>query len=121
MQHIVVNDEQAKIISESPESIEIRDRSGKHLGYVAHGFTDEDIAIAKQRLASDHPATRRGKCVITSSCSSRNDSESRIQRKNRLKREQIPTSAVWLVVFERLAVDSLSSRAFPASREAYRR
>ncbi len=55
MQHIVVNDEQAKIISESPESIEIRDRSGKHLGYVAHGFSDEDIAIAKQRLASDEP------------------------------------------------------------------
>ncbi len=42
--HIVVNDEQAKIISESPDSIEIHDRSGKHLGYVAHGFSDEDIA-----------------------------------------------------------------------------
>jgi len=88
MQHIVVNDEQAKIISESPESIEIRawfkkgsgtvlrstlravpatvpdpflnhaeirDRSGKYLGYVAHGFNDEDISIAKQRLASDEP------------------------------------------------------------------
>ena len=26
---------------------------GQHLGYVAHGFTDEDIAIAKQRRASD--------------------------------------------------------------------
>ncbi len=55
MPHIVVNDEQARIISESAESIEIRDLSGKHLGYVAHGFTDEDIAIAKQRLASDEP------------------------------------------------------------------
>ena len=55
MQHIVVDDEQAKIISESAEGIEIRDRSGKHLGYVAHGFTNEDIAIAKQRLASDEP------------------------------------------------------------------
>ena len=55
MPHIVVNDEQAKIISESAVSIEIRDRSGKHLGYVAHGFTDEDVAIAKQRMASDEP------------------------------------------------------------------
>ena len=34
MSHIVVDDEQARIISESAESIEIRDRSGKHLGYV---------------------------------------------------------------------------------------
>ena len=55
MPHIVVDDEQARIISESAESIEIRDRSGKHLGYVAHGFTDEDIAIAKERMASDEP------------------------------------------------------------------
>ena len=55
MRHIVVDDEQAKVISESTESVEIRDRSGKHLGYVAHGFTDEDIAIAGQRMTSDEP------------------------------------------------------------------
>ena len=60
MQHIVVNDQQAKLISGATESVEIRDARGGHLGYVAHGFTDEDIAIAKQRLASDEPryATR---------------------------------------------------------------
>ncbi len=55
MPHIVVDDKQAKIILESAGSIEIRDRSGKHLGYVAHGFTDQDIAIAKLRMASDEP------------------------------------------------------------------
>ena len=55
MTHIVVDDEQARIISGSGESIEIRDRNGKHLGYVAHGFTDEDIALAKERMASDEP------------------------------------------------------------------
>ena len=55
MQHIVVDDIQARIISESAGSIEIRDRSGKHLGYVAHGFTDEDIVIAKRRMASAEP------------------------------------------------------------------
>ena len=55
MQHLVVNDEQARIISQSSEGIEIRDRNGKHLGYVAHGFSDEDIAIAKERMASDEP------------------------------------------------------------------
>ena len=55
MPYIVVNDEQARIILGSAENIEIRDRSGKHLGYVAHGFTDEDIAIARERMASDEP------------------------------------------------------------------
>ena len=54
MPHITVDDEQARIISESAES-EIGDRSGKHLGYVVHGFTDDDIAIAKARMASDEP------------------------------------------------------------------
>ena len=55
MPHIVVNQEQAKMISESPECIEIRDQSGKHLGYVTPGFSEEDIAIAKQRMVSDQP------------------------------------------------------------------
>ena len=55
MPHIVVDDQQAKIISESAGSIEIRDRSGRQLGYVAHGFTEEDVAVAKQRMASDEP------------------------------------------------------------------
>jgi len=55
MQHIVVNDEQARIIGESSDQIEIRDGNGRLLGYVAHGVTDEDIAIAKQRLDSDEP------------------------------------------------------------------
>jgi hypothetical protein len=47
MQHIIVDDQQAKIISEATELVEIRDPRGRHLGYVAHGFTDEDLAIAK--------------------------------------------------------------------------
>jgi len=55
MLHIVVDDQQAKLISEATESVEIRDPRGKHLGYVAHGFTDEDIAIARQRIASGEP------------------------------------------------------------------
>ena len=55
MQHLIVSDEQARIISQSSEGIEIRDRNGKYLGYVAHGFSDEDITIAKDRMASDEP------------------------------------------------------------------
>lgn len=55
MTHIIVDDEQAKVIRESAASIEIRDRTGRHLGYVAHGFSDEDIEIARQRRQSDEP------------------------------------------------------------------
>lgn len=55
MPHIVVDDEQAKLIAATEDSIEIRDKRGHHLGYVAHGFTDEDFAIAKRRMMSDEP------------------------------------------------------------------
>lgn len=55
MPHIVVDDHQAEIISEGIESVEIRDQHGKHLGYVSHGFADEDVAIANERLASAEP------------------------------------------------------------------
>jgi hypothetical protein len=53
MDHIVVDDFQAEIICRTPQNIEIRDRQGRCLGYVAHGFTDEDINIAKQRMESN--------------------------------------------------------------------
>lgn len=55
MQHIVVSDQQAKLIAEATEGVEIREQRGGHLGYVAHGFTEEDISIAKRRMASDEP------------------------------------------------------------------
>jgi hypothetical protein len=55
MSHIVLNDEQAKIVSEATGCVEIRDDRGRHLGYVFHGFTDDDIAVAKRRLASSEP------------------------------------------------------------------
>ena len=55
MHHIVVDDQQATLISEATESVEIRDQEGRRVGYVAHGFTDEDVTLAKDRLASDEP------------------------------------------------------------------
>ena len=55
MPHIVVDDQQAKIIAEAAQTVEIRDRQGNRLGYIAHPFTDEDIAVAKRRLQSDEP------------------------------------------------------------------
>jgi hypothetical protein len=53
MRHIVVDEQQARLISEATEEVEIRDPRGNHLGYVAHGFTGEDLTIARERLASD--------------------------------------------------------------------
>jgi len=61
--HIVVDDNQAKIISEATENVEVRDRSGKHLGYVAFGFTAEDIAVAKRRSASDEATYTTGQVL----------------------------------------------------------
>lgn len=55
MIHIVVDDQQAKLISESNQYVEIRDPHGKHLGFVAHRFTEDDLALAKERFDSDQP------------------------------------------------------------------
>jgi hypothetical protein len=55
MTHIIVDDAQARILAEATETVELRDRSGRVLGYVAHDFSEEDVAIARQRLASDQP------------------------------------------------------------------
>jgi hypothetical protein len=52
MLHIVVSDEQARLIGESTDNVEIRDGNGNLLGYVAHGFSEDDIAIARSRAAS---------------------------------------------------------------------
>src|SRR5436305_13720338 len=54
MPHIIIDEQQARLTSEATGDVEIRDSEGRHLGYVAHGFTDEDIAIARQRLTSIH-------------------------------------------------------------------
>ncbi len=55
MPHIVVDDRQAKIISDAGQTVEILDQHGNRLGYVAHPPTDKDIAVAKRRLQSDEP------------------------------------------------------------------
>jgi hypothetical protein len=46
-------DQQAKLISDATDSVEVRDAHGGHLGYLALGFTEEDISIAKHRMASE--------------------------------------------------------------------
>ena len=55
MAHIVVDVEQAKIITESLQGVEVRDPQGRSLGYVARPVTDDDIALALRRRDSDQP------------------------------------------------------------------
>lgn len=55
MTYIVLDEQQAKILSEACGVIGLRDQSGRHLGFVSHGFTDDDIEMARKRLASDGP------------------------------------------------------------------
>ena len=53
MDRIVLDDQQARVVAGTTRRVELVDLNGKHLGYVTHDFTPEDIAEAKRRLASD--------------------------------------------------------------------
>ena len=55
MVQIVATEDQAKLLSQASESVEIVDVNGHRLGYFARPFTDDDIKIAKERLASNEP------------------------------------------------------------------
>lgn len=55
MRAIVVDDQQAAVIRNAGDTVEILDKQGRRLGYVAADFTDEDIAAARRRVASDEP------------------------------------------------------------------
>ncbi len=53
MVHIVVNEEQAKIIHKTSGRVEVRDSQGNLLGFISANSTTEEIAIAKGRMESD--------------------------------------------------------------------
>lgn len=55
MVQVVATADQAKLFAEAKGSIEIVDPYGNRLGYFARPFADEDIRIAKERLASNEP------------------------------------------------------------------
>ena len=55
MVKIVVTEDQAKAIAAAEEGVEIVDAAGNRLGFFARPFTDDDIAIARERAASDEP------------------------------------------------------------------
>ena len=52
---IVVDDDQARAIADCAEFVEIRNREGRILGYVTHGFTADEVAVAQQRHRSEQP------------------------------------------------------------------
>jgi lipoate-protein ligase A len=51
MVQVVATTEQAKLLAESRETVEIVDASGKRLGTVVRPPSEEDIRIAKERIA----------------------------------------------------------------------
>ncbi|HEX6986421.1 MAG TPA: hypothetical protein VF170_13645 [Planctomycetaceae bacterium] len=61
MPHIILDDEQAKILAGARDAVELRDRRGRSLGVVTPsaaaetGFTEEEIAEALRRSRSNEP------------------------------------------------------------------
>jgi hypothetical protein len=55
MLEIVLTDEQAKVVATALKPVQVRDGNGHVLGIINPIWTEEDIADAKRRLASDEP------------------------------------------------------------------
>ena len=55
MTQLVLSDEQARQLAETHEAVELVDRQGRHLGYVASGFSPAEIAKAELRAGSSGP------------------------------------------------------------------
>ena len=55
MVELVVNAEQARLLAEAQESVEIVDSQGKRLGFFARPLTDRDIETARARAAAGQP------------------------------------------------------------------
>ncbi len=66
MVYVVLTDEQARVVRSTGVRVELRDASGRFVGYaeqavardaenLPYGFTAEDIRLAKQRMNSDGP------------------------------------------------------------------
>jgi hypothetical protein len=63
MIQIVATEEQAKKMAEARETVEIVDAKGNRLGYFARPFSEDDVRIARERLASNEER-RPSKSVI---------------------------------------------------------
>ena len=55
MVQVTLDDQQARIIAEANNVVEVLDHTGRVLGYVMHGFSADEISLARQRCASSQP------------------------------------------------------------------
>jgi hypothetical protein len=57
MVQLILNDDQARVIRESVEPVEIVDRTGNRIGILkrGHQWTPEELAEAERRARSDGP------------------------------------------------------------------
>lgn len=56
MNHLVLNDEQMKVLSEAKKQVEVRDGGGRLVGYLQFvGFTEAEVEAAKRRADSPGP------------------------------------------------------------------
>jgi hypothetical protein len=55
MVQIVLSTEQAKVIQQAVDGIELLDPDGHPVGIVTTGFTAEDLRTVRQRMASNEP------------------------------------------------------------------
>jgi hypothetical protein len=55
MPQIILDDEQAKLFACALKPVELRDRQSNLLGVIPPVWTEEDVAAARKRLASDEP------------------------------------------------------------------
>lgn len=55
MSHIVVNDEQAALITASNGTLQVRDSQGRLIGYVTPALTANERAELKARIAAGGP------------------------------------------------------------------
>lgn len=57
MVELVLTDEQARLLTEARESVEVIDPQGNRLGFFARRFSDVDIEIARNRANSGQSGT----------------------------------------------------------------
>jgi hypothetical protein len=55
MSVIVLDERQARALSDAKGRVEVRDTSGRHLGFITPGVTKEDVAIVLARRSTELP------------------------------------------------------------------
>lgn len=55
MVQIVMTPDQAKLLAEAKDTVEVVDLNGNRLGFFARPFSEEDVAIARERANSNEP------------------------------------------------------------------